>query len=84
MPSDYRLRLDQDKGRAPIGPEAMKGNPQESVHGPKRDWSSFGPLENRQLVAESQDLNLQRGSCPKGRGQPGKQRYQHSTHGPRR
>ena len=72
MVSLNRLRPDQDEGLAPLGPEAMKGNPQESVRGPKRDSSSLGPLENGQLVAKSQDLNLQRGSCPKGRGQPGK------------
>jgi hypothetical protein len=72
MPSDNRLRLDQDEGLAPLGPEAMKGNPQEPVHGPKRDPSSLGSPENAKLVAESQDLNLQRGSCLKGRGQPGK------------
>ena len=73
MPSDNRLGLDQDEGLAPLGPEAKKGDPQESVRGPKRDSFSLGLLENGQLVAESQDLNLQRGSCPKGRGQPGKQ-----------
>jgi hypothetical protein len=84
MPPDHRVGLDQDEGLTPLGPEAIKGNPQESVHGPKRDSSSPGALENGELVAESRALDLQRGSRPKGRGQPGKQRYRHSTHDPRR
>ena len=51
------------------GPEATKGNPQERVRGPEWNSSSLGPLENDKLMPEMQDLNLQRGSCPKDRGQ---------------
>jgi hypothetical protein len=40
-----------------------------------------GSRENCQPVPESQNLNLQRGSCPKGRGQTGEQGYQRVTHG---
>ena len=84
MPPGDRVWPDRDEGLAPLGPEAMRGNPQEPVRGPKRDSSSLGPLENGQLAAESQDLNLQQGSRPKSRGQSGKQRCQDSTHDPGR
>ena len=84
MPSDNRLRLDQDDGLAPLGPEAMKGNPKEPVRGPKRDSSSLGSLENGQLVAEGQNFNLQRGPCSKRGEQPGEQRCQDSAHEPGR
>jgi hypothetical protein len=72
MPSNNRLRSDQDEGLALLGSEAMKDNPQEPVHGPNWGSSFLGPLGDCDLVAESEDLNLQRGPCPKGRGQPDK------------
>ena len=39
-----------------------RAGPQEPVRSPQRDSSSLGPLENGQLVPESQDLHLQRGT----------------------
>ena len=41
------------------------------LFGKKRDSSSVA-LKNRELVAESQDLELQRGSCLERRGQAAK------------
>ena len=68
VPGDDRVGLDQDEGLAPLGPEAMKGNPQEPIRCPEPDPSSLGPLQNSQLVAEGEDLELQRGLSPQGGG----------------
>jgi hypothetical protein len=80
MPADDRLGLDQYEGLAPFGPEAKEGHPQELIPSPKRDPPWLVPLENGQLVAESQDFDLERGTCTYRGGQPGEQRYQQVTH----
>ena len=57
MPADHCPGLDQREGLAPFGPEAKEGYSQEPVRCSKGDPSSLGPLENGQLVPESQDLH---------------------------
>jgi len=37
----------------------MQGNPEQTVRGTQPDAFPLGPLENSQLVAKCQDLNLQ-------------------------
>ena len=58
MPADGRVRLEQYEGLAPVGPEAKEGYPQEPVYRPKRESFAVDPLEDRQLMPESQDLDL--------------------------
>ncbi len=84
MPADDSLRLDEDEGPAPIGPEATQKDPQQPVRGPMPDPTPVGPLENGQMVSEGQDLNLQRGLCSKREEQPGEQRFQDSANEPGR
>ena len=48
---------------------------------PKPESSSIASLQNAELMAESQDLDLERGSCSQCRARPGEQGYQHVTHG---
>jgi hypothetical protein len=60
MPSDDRLRFDNDEGRAPLGPEAQEPDPEESVPG-----SNFGPAGNGtsqddDLMSQGEDLGLER------------------------
>jgi hypothetical protein len=57
MPADDRVGLEQYEGLAPAGPGAKEGYPQEPVHCPKRESFAADPLENRQLMLESQDLD---------------------------
>ena len=81
MPADYRPGLDQQEGLAPFRPESGKNNPQEPIRCPKPEPSSIASLQNAELVAESLDLDLERGSCSQCRAKPGEQGYQHVTHG---
>ncbi len=78
MPADDSLRLDEDEGPAPIGPETGQGHPQEPSGWPKHDlfW-----LEDSQLMTERQNLDLKRGTTAEPRGQPGEQQNQQITHG---
>jgi len=81
VPPDNRIGLDEHQSLSPLAPEAIQGDPQEPVHGTKRDSSSLGPLQNAQLVAEGQDLKLQRdpgSNCGEQRDQ---QRSQDNVHG---
>jgi hypothetical protein len=58
MPADDRVGLEQYEGLAPVGSEAKEGYPQEPVQCPKRESFAVDPLEDRQLMPESQDLDL--------------------------
>jgi hypothetical protein len=81
VPGDDRVGLDQDEGLTPLGPEAMQGDPQESIRCPEPDPSSLGPLQNTQLVAKGQDLKLQRGPCSDRGQQRDQHRSQDNMHG---
>ena len=58
MTANDHVGLEQYEGLAPVGPESKEGYSQEPVHCPKRDLFAFEPLEHRQLMPESQDLDL--------------------------
>ena len=81
MPPDDRVGLDEQQSPAPLGPEAMKSNPQEPVRGSKSDSSSPGPLQNTKLVAQGQDLKLQRDPGSNYGEQRDEQRSQDNAHG---
>jgi hypothetical protein len=59
----------------------MKGNPQEPIRRPDPDPSSICPLQDTQLVAQCQDLTLQRASGLNRRQQRDEQRSQDDVHG---
>ncbi len=63
MPADDGLGLDEHEGPAPFGPETGQGHPQEPISWPKHDLSWLRSLEDRQLMTESQDLDLEGGTC---------------------
>lgn len=56
MPGDHRLRLNDDEGGAPIGPQPGQLGPEEAISG-----GQFRPLhralEDVELVAQGQDLD---------------------------
>jgi hypothetical protein len=62
VPSDHRFGLHEEQRRAPAGPEAGKPNPKHSVGRVQTETTALRPLEDGELMAESQNLNLQ--CCP--------------------
>ncbi len=70
VPSDNRFRFNEHEHLAPFGPEAKENHPQERVRGAEPETSALCPAENLELVSESQDLDLKRGTCPKTRPEP--------------
>ena len=81
MPADDGLGLDEHEGPAPFGPETGQGHPQKPIGWPKRDFFWFRSVEDSQLMTESQNLDLKRGTTAERRGQAGEQRNQQITHG---
>jgi hypothetical protein len=59
MPSDDSFRFNDDKGRTPLWPIAMEPNPEESVPRSKF-WAIGGTLQDDDLMAQSDDLGLER------------------------
>jgi len=59
MPGDHRFGLYDQQRRAPLRPEAGEPNPEQSVRQFQTKPAAPRPLEDGDLVAESQDLDLQ-------------------------
>jgi hypothetical protein len=70
MPSNNRLRLDEHERRPPSGPPADQEAPQES--GRCRQLRAFGTdtVQDQELVAERDYLQLERGPTPERRDEP--------------
>ena len=68
-PDNNSLRVNNDECRSPASPHARKARPKESIHG-RQSRPLDGALQNSELIAESEDLNLQRRS----RAERGQQR----------
>jgi len=60
MPSDDRLRFDNDESRAPLGPEAKEPDPEESVPSLKFGPTGNGTPQDDNLVSQGEDLGLER------------------------
>ena len=60
MPSEDGLRLDQEEGLSPVGPEAQQAHPQQSVGGPEFRFGRL-PLEDCELMPERQVFKRQSG-----------------------
>ncbi len=63
MPADDGLGLDEHEGPVPFGPETGQSHPQEPISWPKHGLYWLGSLEDSQLMTESQDLDLEGGTC---------------------
>ena len=59
MPGNNRFGLHDQQRRAPLRPDARQPNPEQSVRGVQTKPAALRPLEDGDLVAESQDLDLQ-------------------------
>src|SRR5664279_1669677 len=66
VPSYDGSRFDDAKSRAPFGPGSTKPSPQEPVE-PAQFWLLDRALHHAKLMAESQDLKLQRRSSAEDR-----------------
>jgi hypothetical protein len=73
VPAEDRRRLDEEEAGSPLVPDRAKPSPEKAIR-----RSEFGPLhgalQNSDLMAEGQDLPLQRCAAPEGREQRGQER----------
>ncbi len=58
MPGDHRLRFDDDEGGAPIGPNPGQQCPEQAISG-GQPRPLHRALKNAELVAQSEDLDLE-------------------------
>jgi hypothetical protein len=65
MPGDDGFRLHDDEGVQAAGPQTVEPDPKCPVEGSEPRPPVPLPLEDRQLVAEGQDLELELGTGPK-------------------
>ena len=59
MPGDDGFRFDDGESRAPLGPEAQKPDPEESISSSKLG-AIDGTAQDDDLVSQSEDLSLER------------------------
>jgi hypothetical protein len=81
VPSDNRFGLHDEQRRAPIRPDAGLPNPEQSVSGVERKSAAPRPVEDRELVAKSQNFNLRRCTRSKPRLDPYNHSEKRSKHG---
>ncbi len=61
QPAKDRLRLNEDEGATPTGPQPGEKGPQKSIGCPKGDApSTVLALEDQELVAQGEHLGLKR------------------------
>ena len=63
MPPYYRVWLDDHQHLFPTGPQASKRNPKQSVERIQL-WARVLPFEDRDLLAQSHDLQGELGTGP--------------------
>jgi hypothetical protein len=63
VPADDSLGLDEHEGPARFGPETGQGHLQKPITWSKHDLSWLRWLQDSQLMTESQDLDLEGGTC---------------------
>jgi hypothetical protein len=64
VPSDHGLRLHDDECRSPARPHAGQRSPEPAVRGREAQPSRPCALQHVQLVAQGQDLEMERGCGP--------------------
>jgi len=65
VPADDGRSFDDKEAGLPILPDCAQPSPQQSIG--RSQFRSFdGALQNAELMAECQDLELQRGPAPEG------------------
>ena len=67
VPGDHRRRLNDDERGAPVGPHLGQPSPEQAICGVELRTLD-GALEHGELVAQSEDLQLQ--NCPAAEGAP--------------
>ena len=65
MPLDDRCRLDQDHGAQAARPEPVEPDPEEAIDREEPRTAAPLSLENHQLMAQGDDLQLQGGAAAK-------------------
>ena len=80
MPDKDRLGLNDGQRRAPVAPDAGQTDPQQAVRWGQLRAFSRGALENADLVAQSQVLQLQGRARTNDRGQSGKECRERNEH----
>ncbi len=63
MPPDHGFWFDHNDGVQAAWPKAIKHDPEGPVQSGQPDWGSLVALENRQLMAQGDDLELVRGAA---------------------
>ena len=75
MPADNGRRFDDKDAGLPVVPDGAQPGPQQSIG--RGQFGSFdGALENAELMAESEDLKLQRRTAPEGGENSGRESRQ--------
>ena len=59
MPSNDRIRLNDEERRTPAGPEVQQPCPQKAVHVRESNTPTLRPPQHIDLVAEGKNLQLQ-------------------------
>ncbi len=81
MPPDHGLRLDHNNGVQAAWPKAIEHDPEGPVQPGQPDWGSLVALENFQLMAQGDDLELWRGAASEGDENVFKETRQEFSHG---
>ena len=79
MPSDDRVRLYDDEGIAPVRPNAMKKDPEETVARRKR-WARSLLLEYSELLSQRGVLDREMPPAMEAGGQRAEQREEGANH----
>jgi hypothetical protein len=80
MPGHNRFRLDDEQRRTPMAPEAVKRDPEETIDGRESGALLNRASEDSDLMAQSQDLELEVKARTKYRTQCGEKCEQGSGH----
>jgi len=78
VPSQYRSRLDEEETGSPVRPNGAEPNPQQTI-GRCELGPLHGALQNPDLMAECEDLQLQGGVAPEGGENRGKECREEGT-----
>jgi hypothetical protein len=80
MPGQDGLGPHDDEHRFPVGPRARQPRPEPTVRLNESYASWLGPLQHLQLMAQGQDLEMERGARSRHTAEGEKQRDQDGQH----
>ena len=63
LPTDDRVGLHYEGAGFPVLPDSTEPSPQESIGG-RQFWSLYGALQDADLMAQGENLQLKRGTAP--------------------